>query len=64
MNLIFYDLAQYVVETSLGLPIGGADCVGAQSVWMEMCGLVVANTIRHKRRSWVVWLEPTPLVKP
>jgi hypothetical protein len=29
---------QYVVETSLGIPTDGADCVGAQSVWLEMCG--------------------------
>jgi hypothetical protein len=38
MSLYGYGLAQYVVETSLGMPIGDADCVGAQSVWMEMCG--------------------------
>jgi hypothetical protein len=33
-----YGLAQYVVETSLGVSTGGADCVGAQSVWLELCG--------------------------
>jgi hypothetical protein len=38
MSLHEYDLAQYVAETSLGVPIGGADCVGAQYVWLEMCG--------------------------
>jgi hypothetical protein len=32
-SLYGYDLAQYVVETSLDVPISGADCVGAQSVW-------------------------------
>jgi hypothetical protein len=37
MSLYGYGLAQYVVETSLGMPIGGVDCVGAQSVWLEMC---------------------------
>jgi hypothetical protein len=26
MSLYGYDLAQYVVETSLGVPTGGADC--------------------------------------
>jgi hypothetical protein len=31
MSLFGYGLAQYVVETSLGVPIGGVDCVGAQS---------------------------------
>jgi hypothetical protein len=31
---------------------------------MEMCGFVLANTIRHKRGLWVVWLEPTPSLKP
>jgi hypothetical protein len=46
MSLYGYGLAQYVVETSLGVPIDGVNCVGAQSVWLEMCGLVVANT--HK----------------
>jgi hypothetical protein len=29
MNLYGYGMAQYVVETSLGIPIGGAVCVGA-----------------------------------
>jgi hypothetical protein len=29
-----------------------------------MSGLVVANTIRYKRGPEVVWLEPTPSVKP
>jgi hypothetical protein len=38
MRLYGYGLAQYVVETSLGVPTCGADCVGAQSVWLEMCG--------------------------
>jgi hypothetical protein len=38
MSLYGYGLAQYVVETSLGAPIGGADCIGAQSVWLKMCG--------------------------
>jgi hypothetical protein len=38
MSLYGYGLAQYVVETSLGVPIGGADCVVAQYVWLEMCG--------------------------
>jgi hypothetical protein len=33
-----YGMAQYVVLTSLGIPIVGADCVGAQSIWLEMCG--------------------------
>jgi hypothetical protein len=33
-----YGLAQYVIETSLGVPTGGVDCVGAPSVWLEMCG--------------------------
>jgi hypothetical protein len=37
-SLYGYDLTQYVVKTSLGVPIGGANCVGAQSVWLEMCG--------------------------
>jgi hypothetical protein len=37
-SLYGYSLAQYVVETSLGVPIGGADFVGAQSVSLEMCG--------------------------
>jgi hypothetical protein len=37
-SLSRYGLAQYMVETSLGVPTGGADCVGAQSVWLEMCG--------------------------
>jgi hypothetical protein len=27
-----------VVETSLGVPTDGVDCVGAQSVWLEMRG--------------------------
>jgi hypothetical protein len=26
--------------------------------------MVVSNTIRRKRGPWVVWLEPTPSVKP
>jgi hypothetical protein len=38
MSLYGYDLAQYMVETSRGIPTGGADRVGAQSVWLEMCG--------------------------
>jgi hypothetical protein len=38
MSLHGYGLAQYVVETSLGIPTGGVDCVGAQSVWLKMCG--------------------------
>jgi hypothetical protein len=37
-SLYGYDLAQYVVETILGIPTGGgADFVGAQSIWLEMC---------------------------
>jgi hypothetical protein len=32
MSLYGYSLAQYVVETSLGVPTGGVDCVRAQSV--------------------------------
>jgi hypothetical protein len=32
MSLYGYELSQYVVETSLGVPTGGVDCVGAQSV--------------------------------
>jgi hypothetical protein len=32
MSLYGYDLAQYVVETSLGVPISGADYLGAQSI--------------------------------
>jgi hypothetical protein len=38
MSLYGYGLAQYVVETGLDVPIGGADYVGAQSIWLEMCG--------------------------
>jgi hypothetical protein len=38
MSLYGYGLAQYVVGTSLGVPTGGTDCVGAQSTWLEMCG--------------------------
>jgi hypothetical protein len=37
-SLYGYGLAKYMVETSLHVPIGGADCVRAQSVWLEMCG--------------------------
>jgi hypothetical protein len=29
MSLYGYGMAQYAVETSLGMPIGGEDCVGA-----------------------------------
>jgi hypothetical protein len=46
MSLYGYDLAQYVVGTSLGVPTGGADCVGAQSSSWRCVDLVVANT--HK----------------
>jgi hypothetical protein len=45
MSLYGYGLTRYVVETSLGIPIGGANCVGAQSVWLEMRGLV--GCIQH-----------------
>jgi hypothetical protein len=38
MSLYGHGMAQYVVETSLGMSISDADCVGAQSVWLEMCG--------------------------
>jgi hypothetical protein len=38
MSLYGYGLTQYVVETGLDVPTDGADCVGAQSVWLEMCG--------------------------
>jgi hypothetical protein len=60
MSLYGYGLAQYVVDTSRGILTGGADCVGAQFIWLEMCAfgcsqhpedtrgalsdLVVANT--------------------
>jgi hypothetical protein len=37
-SLYGYGLPQYVVETSLGVPTGGVDFVGAQSVWLEMRG--------------------------
>jgi hypothetical protein len=37
-SLYGYGLTQYVVETSLGVPIGGADVVGPQSIWLKMCG--------------------------
>jgi hypothetical protein len=46
MSLYGHGLAQYVVGTSLGVPTGGADCVGAQSVQLEMCGFGCTNT--HK----------------
>jgi hypothetical protein len=36
-SLYGYGLAQYVVETNIGEPIGGADYVGAQFAWLEMC---------------------------
>jgi hypothetical protein len=38
MSLYGYDLAQYVVETNLGVPTGGTNYVGAQFVLLEMCG--------------------------
>jgi hypothetical protein len=43
MSLYGYGLAQYVVEASLGIPTDSADCVEAQSVWLEMCGFVCSQ---------------------
>jgi hypothetical protein len=54
-----------VVESGIGILIDDADSARLLgSVWLGMCGLAVANTIRRKRGPWVVWLEPTPSVKP
>jgi hypothetical protein len=38
-----YGLAQYVVETSFDIPKDDTDCVGVQSVWLEMCGFVCSQ---------------------